>query len=141
MRNKITFTIFLILLIALLAGGLYVFINNTKPEPTLEPTQNATPKPTFDDIYSPRPIPEDTPTTTKVPSGDNRVPPEYTSGESRFSRGTCQQDSDCQVGGCSSEVCSSEDNIMSTCEYSEDFPGTDSHRCGCYNNACGWKPK
>lgn len=66
------------------------------------------------------------------------VPPEFTSGASRFSQGTCQQDADCYVGGCSGEVCSSEEGVITTCEIRDDFPGP-KMSCGCVQGVCGWQ--
>ena len=66
------------------------------------------------------------------------VPPEFTSGSSRFSQGTCQNDVDCYVGGCSEEVCSSEEGVVTTCEIRNDFPGPEMS-CGCVQQVCGWQ--
>ena len=69
----------------------------------------------------------------------DKIPKDYTSGKSRFSRGTCIKDRDCFTGGCSGEVCGNEKKAISTCEYSEDFPSTEKFECGCVNKVCGWK--
>jgi eight-cysteine-cluster-containing protein len=69
----------------------------------------------------------------------DKIPKDYTSGNSRFSRGTCAKDSDCFAGGCSGEVCGNEKDSISTCEYSEDFPSTKRFECGCVNKVCGWR--
>ena len=81
----------------------------------------------------------------EIPNNKNAeettIPDQYFSGNSRFSRGTCANDRDCFVGGCSGEVCSSEPDVISTCEYSEDFPSTEKFECGCVNMVCGWRNK
>jgi len=74
-----------------------------------------------------------------LPVGDSKLPTEFTSGDSRFSLGACTQDSDCLVGGCSSEVCGSEPGIVTTCELGENFPSPEKYTCGCVNKACGWR--
>lgn len=72
---------------------------------------------------------------------ETTLPNEYFSGKSRFSRGMCAKDSDCFVGGCSGEVCSSESDVITTCEYSENFPNKVSYSCGCVSQVCGWRNK
>lgn len=67
------------------------------------------------------------------------VPHEFVSGESRFSQGVCEQDSDCQTAGCSGEICTSEPSVFSTCEYSDDFPNARGYACGCVRGVCGWR--
>lgn len=71
----------------------------------------------------------------------DKMPKDYTSGKSRFSRGTCAKNNDCFVGGCSGEVCSSEADVISTCEFSEDFPSAKKFECGCVDKMCGWRNK
>lgn len=82
-------------------------------------------------LYAVQPAPE-----REQPAG---VPAEFVSGESRFSRGECEQDSDCQPAGCSGEICTSDASVFSTCEYSEDFPNMLGHACGCVSGVCGWR--
>ncbi len=65
-------------------------------------------------------------------------PSDLTSGNSRFSQGTCLQDSHCFVSGCSSEVCGNTASIT-TCEFSEDFPNIRGLNCGCVAGKCGWR--
>lgn len=67
------------------------------------------------------------------------LPEEYVSGKSRFSLGACTQDSDCDPAGCSGEICTSQMDVLSTCEWSEEFPSTKKFECGCVNKVCGWK--
>jgi eight-cysteine-cluster-containing protein len=49
----------------------------------------------------------------------------------------CTADADCHVGGCSQEVCSAEEGVVSTCEVmAVSLPeGT---QCGCVEGACKW---
>lgn len=69
------------------------------------------------------------------------VPEKYFSGDSRFSNGVCDQDKDCKSMGCSLEICSSDENLMSTCEIGGDFPDKDVYVCGCIIDTCGWHKK
>ncbi len=49
----------------------------------------------------------------------------------------CKQDVDCKVGGCSQEVCSAQEGVMTTCDVlSVDWPAGRS--CGCVTRACVW---
>jgi len=66
------------------------------------------------------------------------VPAKYFSGNSRFSYGSCQKDSDCSPIGCSLEMCSSDPNLMTTCELGADFPNPEKYACGCIVDTCGW---
>ena len=74
-------------------------------------------------------------------AGDKTSPNEFESGDSRFSQGICDNNGDCFVGGCSGEVCSSEKNVISTCEFSDSFPSVRDWQCGCVSGICGWKIK
>lgn len=71
----------------------------------------------------------------------SQVPEEFYSGNSRFSRGSCQTDSDCQALGCFEEICTSESNIEGTCEFSANFPNQEEYGCGCIVDTCGWYQK
>jgi len=81
------------------------------------------------------------PAPTDSSSGrGSAVPAEFQSGKSRFSQGTCAQDSDCTPGGCSGEVCSSSGDVVSTCEYSDSFPSAKKYSCSCLSTkVCGWE--
>lgn len=54
----------------------------------------------------------------------------------------CEQDSDCKIGGCSSQLCGSQaavDNMMSSCEFRPCYDHTRFDlNCGCKNNICQW---
>ncbi|MBI4021807.1 MAG: hypothetical protein HY372_00450 [Candidatus Andersenbacteria bacterium] len=87
-------------------------------------------------LYAIKPV-----TAPEHPAG---VPDEFVSGESRFSRGACAQDSECQTAGCSGEICTSEPSVFSTCEYSDEFPNARGLNCGCVSGqngdgVCGWR--
>lgn len=68
------------------------------------------------------------------------VPAEYYSGGSHYSQGACKQDQDCFADGCNLEVCTSDKNLMTTCEISGDMPDKVKYACGCIRDACGWYP-
>jgi eight-cysteine-cluster-containing protein len=55
-----------------------------------------------------------------------------------FSSGTCGDDSDCFAAGCSSHYCSSNPDIVTTCEYSKDYPSEEIYKCGCFEEKCAW---
>ena len=67
-----------------------------------------------------------------------QVPQEYYSGDSRYSYGECNQDNDCVVQGCNLEMCSSDENLITTCEISGDHPDQIQYQCGCIKDVCGW---
>jgi len=66
------------------------------------------------------------------------VPPKYYSGNSRFSHGECQKDTDCHVIGCLLEMCSSDPDLMTTCEILGETPDKTKYACGCIKDRCGW---
>lgn len=47
----------------------------------------------------------------------------------------CTSDEDCFVGGCSSETCSAEPEVVTTCIAYDDPPTGD---CGCVDSVCVW---
>lgn len=51
--------------------------------------------------------------------------------------GECTTDADCFTGGCSSEVCSAEEGVITTCEV-QDWPQGAGAGCGCVAGACRW---
>jgi len=63
----------------------------------------------------------------------------FTSGNSRFSQGACGSNSDCKTGGCSGEVCTSKEGVITTCEYSDSFPNAQGLTCQCVQSVCGWQ--
>ncbi len=53
----------------------------------------------------------------------------------------CDTDSDCVLAGCSSQLCVSAEktsDIITTCEYKEEYSCLKLTSCGCVNNKCGW---
>ncbi|MBD3398140.1 eight-cysteine-cluster domain-containing protein [Candidatus Micrarchaeota archaeon] len=53
----------------------------------------------------------------------------------------CQADSDCVVAGCSSQLCVPKElsDVVTTCEYLEEYECLPLTTCGCYNGTCGWE--
>ena len=66
------------------------------------------------------------------------VLPQYWDGNSRYSQGSCEYDSDCIVTGCSKEVCAPQETI-SSCELRYDFPQAFNYTCQCVRRHCGWQ--
>ena len=53
----------------------------------------------------------------------------------------CNKDSDCALAGCSSQLCVSAEKtseIMTTCEYREEYSCLKLTNCGCTDNKCMW---
>ncbi|MAG45511.1 MAG: hypothetical protein CMH63_01935 [Nanoarchaeota archaeon] len=53
----------------------------------------------------------------------------------------CTKDSECAIGGCSSQVCTSIDkakDLITTCEYREEYGCLKLTLCGCVDNKCQW---
>lgn len=53
----------------------------------------------------------------------------------------CTSDADCFVGGCSSQLCSAEQGMASTCEWLEEYAcyqDANLTSCGCFEGSCGW---
>ncbi|MGB6839343.1 MAG: hypothetical protein WBD86_03150 [Microgenomates group bacterium] len=59
-------------------------------------------------------------------------------GEPKYALGTCKIDSDCVPAGCSSQLCSNDLDIITTCEFREDFPDKNIYSCGCIEKKCAW---
>lgn len=56
--------------------------------------------------------------------------------------GPCSNNSDCTIGGCSSQVCQSksEEPVITTCEYKECYNASKYGMiCGCTENTCQWQ--
>ena len=71
----------------------------------------------------------------------SNVPAEYYSGGSRYSYGQCEKDGDCGVTGCSLEMCTSNPNMVTTCELLGEVPDKEKYECGCIKDVCGWFPQ
>lgn len=53
----------------------------------------------------------------------------------------CSSDSDCKIGGCSSQVCQgkNEEDMITTCEYKDCYNSEKFNlNCRCENNKCKW---
>lgn len=53
----------------------------------------------------------------------------------------CNVDSECAIAGCSSQLCVGADtssDIITTCEYKEEYSCLKLTGCGCVNNKCAW---
>ena len=69
---------------------------------------------------------------------DNKDPADDTADNKNVE---CSIDSDCVPTGCSSQLCVSADKaseIITTCEYREEYSCLKLTSCGCVNNKCGW---
>jgi eight-cysteine-cluster-containing protein len=64
--------------------------------------------------------------------------PQYERVEGTSFQNGCQQDDQCFVGGCSSEVCSAEEGVSSTCEAPAAGWPISGASCGCVSNQCVW---
>ncbi len=54
----------------------------------------------------------------------------------------CNNDSDCNIGGCSSQICGNKGkikDIITTCEYKSEYECLKKTNCGCVNSKCAWK--
>jgi eight-cysteine-cluster-containing protein len=53
----------------------------------------------------------------------------------------CTTDSDCSIGGCSSQLCGKKgeiEKVVTTCEYREDYGCLRLTKCGCIQGNCQW---
>lgn len=116
-------TLLIIFILIIIAVGSYLFLFNKKPQSTNNNFLN--------DL-----------TDVSVQIRDmSQVPTNYYNGASRYSHGACTQDSQCSVIGCSLEMCSSNKDLMTTCEINGDFPDKNKYACGCIKDWCGWYAK
>ena len=54
----------------------------------------------------------------------------------------CKTDLDCSAGGCSNQICGEREKIreiITTCEYKQEYECLKFTNCGCVNNKCLWK--
>jgi len=52
----------------------------------------------------------------------------------------CTASSDCEIGGCSGEICNpAEQKMFTTCEYREEYSCYKLASCGCVNGKCSWQ--
>jgi len=61
--------------------------------------------------------------------------------EPKYALGECIFDSECFVGGCSGQICSNDEGVITTCEIRDDFPDKNIYSCGCINKKCAWYKK
>ncbi len=116
----------------------------TTPEatpPPANPTQPAEQPPPPVDTHPP-PAPQNPDKAPVVQPSGGRTPaiatnhPKYARFEGTDFNNACTSDSACVKGGCSSEVCSAEPGVNTTCEVVEGLPT--GARCGCVSNTCVW---
>lgn len=62
-------------------------------------------------------------------------------GTPKYSQGACKKDADCVPAGCSSHICSNDPELITTCEYGQDYPSDDEFDCGCVEDQCVWYEK
>lgn len=53
----------------------------------------------------------------------------------------CTKDSDCVKAGCSSQLCvaNEKSDIVTTCEYKDEYECYQKTSCGCVDGLCNWK--
>ena len=129
MFNKKGLLILIIIILAILIAGYFLLFFSAKPANHNTPNDNSE-------------LPFDLNNNLDVQIRDmTNVPPEYYSGNSRFSHGKCQTDADCHIIGCSLEMCSADPDLMTTCEILGNAPDKNIYACGCIKNLCGWYRK
>jgi len=62
-------------------------------------------------------------------------------GYPKYTLGACDKDFDCVPAGCSGQICSSNEDLVTTCEVRQDFPDQDIYSCGCVSGFCAWFEK
>ena len=79
--------------------------------------------------------PASAPAKARVPAvpGDS---PRHDLYEGTAYRNACTLDSDCHAGGCSHEVCSADEGVITSCIAHEDQPRDAT--CGCVKGECIW---
>ena len=103
-----------------------------RPPPQVDPP--TVPKPSDDDGGEPPPPDPTEGRTALVPKSH----PNWARIEGDGFPNACKTDGDCFVGGCSSEVCSADQGVITTCE-AVMIPGwPEDAECGCVSNKCAW---
>ncbi len=103
-----------------------------RPPPHVDPPAD----PGGDGPIAPDPVPDD-PTAQRVrvvPDGH----PDFPRLEGEGYPNACSADADCHAGGCSSEVCSAERGVITTCEAVEIDGWPSDAACGCVERQCRW---
>ncbi len=75
--------------------------------------------------------------TACTPNGQQQPPP-----QPNQTGNECTADSDCSVGGCSGQVCTTAakaEGLITTCEYMEEYGCLKLTSCGCANGMCAWQ--
>jgi len=120
--------------LALLASALFVAPGCEKTTP---PPGEGTPGPAPADGGQVTPP---TPTPTPVTDRSLAVPddhPMFARYEGEGFPNDCTADANCHVGGCSSEVCSADEGVITTCEVIP-APLPAGSECGCVEDQCRW---
>lgn len=106
-----------------------------RPPPVVEPPADPGSVEPGDRDRSP-PLPPDPTAGRAAVVGKNH--PLYARVEAPEVVNACAADRDCYVGGCSGEVCSAEQEIMSDCSVVERPGWPDDAACGCVAGQCAW---
>jgi eight-cysteine-cluster-containing protein len=85
----------------------------------------------------PTPPPPPGPSGARKPAVD-KANPHYARVEGESFKNECTADNQCFVGGCSSEVCSAEEGVSTTCEMPAEGWPIQGATCGCLAGACQW---
>jgi eight-cysteine-cluster-containing protein len=106
------------------------------------------PRDTTEALPAPAPEPSGggptVPTAPPGPSAEARTPavegghPLYARVEGTSFKNDCSADAQCQVGGCSGEVCTAEQGVNTTCEMPADGFPSKGASCGCVQGQCIW---
>lgn len=108
------------------------------------PPASNTPSGSSGGSAAPAPAPQPAPPAGGGGSDDARTPAvasshaQYQRVEGTSFQNGCSGDDQCAVGGCSSEVCSAEQGVSSTCEAPADGWPTTGASCGCVKGQCIW---
>lgn len=75
-------------------------------------------------------------TTKAYPTANSSSTYRDSTGELKYTKGSCSINADCMPTGCGSEFCASEE-LVTTCEVKSDAPSTD-YECACLDTKCAW---
>lgn len=73
-----------------------------------------------------------------VPPSQVKQPYKDENNQLKYATGLCKTNADCFMGGCSSQICSNEPGLITTCIYREDYPDLNVYSCECFQNSCAW---
>jgi hypothetical protein len=128
-----------LLLSALLIGA--ACASPATPEGGTTPPGGGAPATPGEPAPEPGPAPEPDPGGGGADPRSEAVPsshPQYERVEGTSFQNGCSGDGQCFVGGCSSEVCSAEEGVSSTCEAPAAGWPTTGATCGCVRGQCIW---